>query len=630
MARYSRLLSTALGLALALAVVQVGCSPRWRVVDDTVDGGPVPDSKTDAPPYIWDGPPPDGPVGDYSIPSSPCKEISSINPHGHKPVTLRKSGPGDWLMAMDHSGKHGDLTIYSPKAKMAASIIDHRNADQEVAAFIISRDTKLADIQDELSGIITMLSNSPPGGKGAAMVRASGTQKPSHDLFPAIKGTIMDVTLDQNSNVSAVRNHLVSLMLGKPQSHLGNQPGPFGAAHNKFVVRFVTVKRFQQQINTKTGKPLVDKNGYSMDTGNKAAWRLVVMGSVARLNAYQNANRETGLVADDLSNGTAFTRASGKLVNNACETSIITNLPVADIIWVVDESGSMSDNRKDIVNNANNFFNRAKSSGLDFRMGVTNVCTPHGSYAWAVGKFCSAVNPSTSHDGGEDRFLLPNEQHIFSSCIQNPPGYEGGSEFGLVNARRAVESHLPRSPNNPKKIRKDATLVIIVATDEIPNSLTNTIGYSNYKQCVLPPGTQTLLDDRLKEYLDLFSGKNNKEAQAMFHVIGGTCNNHCGAQVAHGYRELAQKLGGQVGDVCQKNLGNTLQVIINSILGKVSPIQMKYVPISSTLAVSINGMAVKRSRAKGFEYNSASNSISFINIPYKKGSKVVIGYKRWN
>ena len=624
MMKPTKMLRTILCLSLAATLAGAGCSHRWRVVDDTPDGGPpVADSATDGL-QPW----PDGPAPDYTAPSSPCKEISPTNPDGHKPVTLRRSNVGDWLAALDKTATYGDLAINTPAAKMAAAFIDFRGADHEVAGFILSRDTKLQDIQDELSGIVTTLTNSPPGGSGSAAVRASGTQRPSHDRFPSIQATTMDVELAKGTNASAVRNHLVAQLLGRPLSHLGNLPGAFGAESDKFVVRFVTVKRFQQKLNA-AGQPIVDKDGYGQDTGDKAQWRVVIMGAVTRLAADQNVSRQTRLVADDLSNGTTYARAVAKLLSNGCESSVITNLPVADIIWVVDESGSMSDNRKDIVNNANNFFNRAKASGLDFRMGVTNVCTPHGSYSWAVGKFCSSTDTSTSHDGGDDRFLGPSEQHIFSACIQNPPGYEGGSEYGLINARSAVERHLPRAVNDKDKIRKNATLAIIVVTDEIPNSLTNTIGYSNYKQCVLPPGTQTLLDTRLKEYLDLFSGKSNKEAQAMFHVIGGTCQNSCGAQVAHGYRELAQKLGGQVGDVCQKNLGNTLQVIINSILGKVSPIQMKLTPISSTLAVSINGMAIKRSQVKGFEYNAASNSISFINVPYKKGSKVLIGYKRW-
>ena len=37
--------------------------------------------------------------------------------------------------------------------------------------------------------------------------------------------------------------------------------------------------------------------------------------------------------------------------------------PEADIIWVMDESGSMNDNRYDIVNNAAALFAKAKAAG---------------------------------------------------------------------------------------------------------------------------------------------------------------------------------------------------------------------------------------------------------------------------
>ena len=46
--------------------------------------------------------------------------------------------------------------------------------------------------------------------------------------------------------------------------------------------------------------------------------------------------------------------------------------------------------------------------------------------------------------------------------------------------------------------------------------------------------------------------------------------------------------GGQVGDVCQKNLGKTLQLIINSISGKSSPAVLEYVPMSASLAVALD------------------------------------------
>ena len=38
--------------------------------------------------------------------------------------------------------------------------------------------------------------------------------------------------------------------------------------------------------------------------------------------------------------------------------------------------------------------------------------------------------------------LTPNEQSIFEACIQNPPYYEGGSEYGLAGAYEAVTEAL--------------------------------------------------------------------------------------------------------------------------------------------------------------------------------------------
>jgi hypothetical protein len=307
----------------------------------------------------------------------------------------------------------------------------------------------------------------------------------------------------------------------------------------------------------------------------------------------------------------------------------ITALPVADIIWVVDESGSMDDDRQNIVNNANNFFSRALSSGLDFRMCVTNVVQPNGSYKAALGKCCSRISTNSTDDGGVDRFLLPSEQSIFSACVKNPPGYEGYAEYGLVNAKEAVTRHLPRAASDPSKIRPDAKLVIIVATDEYPESLASVIGSANKSVATLPAATQSSVDAALQPYLALFTGATDPEAAAMFHVIGGVSNNSCNAYMAHGYKELAQQLGGQVGDVCQKDLGNTLQVIIDSVVGSASPVKLEYVPISASLAVALDAVAIERGRDNGFDYRSANNALVFINVKYKKGSEVVASYKRW-
>jgi hypothetical protein len=541
---------------------------------------------------------------DKNLGNTICSPKSPTNPDGRKPIQLRKSTAGDWQVALEVASKYSDLQISGAAAKEAAAAIDDDGAATEVAGFVLSRPLTagLPTVQDEQTALMGAINTTPPGGSAVVTVVGSGIQGKTHDGFDAIRGTYLSLNVSSPATVSVIRNELVATLLGKSPSALSNLPAPFGGSHSELVIRLATVRRSD---------------------------RLLVMGAVAGKNNYADVNRSTGFVVDDLSGGTALAKGSAK-VSAECDGNQIDALPKADIIWVVDESGSMEDNRQDIVNNANNFFSRALASGLDFRMGVTNVCDPGGSHKSAVGKFCSKVSSNTNDDGGVDRFLLPGEQTIFSSCIKNPPGYEGGSEYGLVNAMEAVKHHLPRAANSPAQIRTDAKLVIIVVTDEIPQSLTTVIGsYTEYKKCTLAPATQTAVDTVLQPYLQLFTGATNPGAQAIFNVIGGTCNNACNADVAHGYKELAQQLGGQIADVCQKSLGASLQVMIDGVVGAASPVKLTHVPITTSMTATLDGQVIKRSRKSGFVYAAASNTLAFINVKYGKGSVVIASYSRW-
>ena len=556
-----------------------------------------------------------------------CRDATEDKPQGRKPVQLRKDVAGDWHIAIEKFAKYGAIKVAGATTAnmLAAASINYDKSTDEVAGFILSKSTTNTTIQAEMTALTGLLNSS---GIGTVSVRASGTQNKSHDKFDQVEGTILDLTLTSTSDVSSARNQVVAALLGKTSADLSNVSAPFGSSHSDLVLRFTTVRRFAFKKDS-AGNLVLDAKGDPTDDLDKTKWRIIVMGAVVSKTNYQNPKLQTGFLVDDLSNGTPVAIAKDT-VSNECDVGTIIQLPVADIIWVVDESGSMDDNRQDIVNNANNFFSRALSSGLDFRMGVTNVISPTGTYKQYTGQFCSKVSSNTSDCGNTDRFLLPSEQNIFSACIKNPPCYEGASEYGLVNAYDAVKKHLPRAANDQSKIRKTATLVIIVATDEIPQGLSGAIGgYSNYSQCTLPAANQTKVDAAIQKYLDMFTGITDPEGAAMFHVIGGVCNNTCNADVAHGYKELAQKLGGQTASVCQKNLGNTLQVIIDTITGKASPVVLDYVPISSSLAVAMDAVEINRSRTNGFDYRTNGNSLVFINVKYKKGSEVIASYKRW-
>ena len=81
--------------------------------------------------------------------------------------------------------------------------------------------------------------------------------------------------------------------------------------------------------------------------------------------------------------------------------------------------------------------------------------------------------------------------------------------------------------------------------------------------------------------------------------------------------------------MCQQDLGASLEAIVDDIVGGASPMVLEYVPITSSLAISMDGVEVPRSRVGGFDYYAPGNSLMFTNVKFDKGSEVVCAYKRW-
>lgn len=175
-----------------------------------------------------------------------------------------------------------------------------------------------------------------------------------------------------------------------------------------------------------------------------------------------------------------------------------------------------------------------------------------------------------------------------------------------------------------------------MVTDERPASLDaalflNPFAILELQNCTLSPQLSSQLTDSFyKVNLDLFTGRShNGEGASVMHVIGGVCGSSCGADIAHGYLEVAQALGGTSADICQDDLGASLQAMIDSISGLSSPAVLEYVPISASLQVALGAQELPRSRQRGFDYSSTSNSVVFINVPIQKGDQVVAAYRRW-
>jgi hypothetical protein len=193
---------------------------------------------------------------------------------------------------------------------------------------------------------------------------------------------------------------------------------------------------------------------------------------------------------------------------------------------------------------------------------------------------------------------------------------------------------------NPEKIREGAKLAVIIVTDEAPQELKAGSLFEGKEgfleesdlertKCQLSPEKQWQTQEFVKPFLELISGSESPESKATVHLISGVCGSICDHEMPYGYIEIAQASSGQVADICQKDLSATLQVIIENIAASASPHVLRYLPISSTLTVELDGQMLARSRSQGFIYQAASNSITFVNVPISKGSKVNLTYQRF-
>ncbi len=566
-----------------------------------------------------------GSTKDKDLPTFVCHKKGETGGSGLKPMQFKKNKTGDWALALEQVAMYGELSISGAKAKEAAAAfeLNKKTVGNQpvpgVAGFVISMPAWGNDVINMAAQVASKISSKLPGKSKVSQI-VSGSKITSHDGFPTVVGTTLEITLTSNRNPPSVRNDLYGVILNRSKGQLGKLPAAnFGPTTKSHYLAFQTLYR------PKLGQVLI-------------------MGGVAAKSMVNDQKINAGIHLDDMSNGTGLaTYADGDTVE--CDPFILAGTPVADIIWVVDESGSMSDNRQDIINNASAFFSQALKSGLNFRMGVAGMKAV-SSYGTPiqVGKFCSVSSSSSSHDGGPDRFLTSKEQAVFKACVKNPPYYEGGSEYGLAHTFESVTRHLPRQVNNPSKIRKDATLVIIIATDEAPQEFksyttykgkSGFLGYSEYSITQCTTSKMGQINNYLKEWVALLTGKHTKwgkDAKAVVHLIAGVCNQKCGSyppEYPWGYQELVKATGGQIGDICQKNLGTTLQKMINSITGKASPAILQYVPMSASLAVAVNKSKVPRSRNAGFDYDRASNSLIFHGVSLSKGKQVVASYRRW-
>ncbi len=292
-----------------------------------------------------------------------------------------------------------------------------------------------------------------------------------------------------------------------------------------------------------------------------------------------------------------------------------------DILFVVDNSGSMGEEQDNLGANFAQFIAGAQQFQNDFQIGIvtTDLDNPNQS-----GKLQG--NPRILRRG-------PDVEARFRDSVD--VGVNGaGSEYGLEAAKKALSNPLAFDTGTPCRadnecvapdscvegfcgghnrgfVREAAALVLVFLSDEEDQS-----------------------PSQLDFYVDFF--KNIKgfrnEAQFKANVIVGARNGQAEAcespngvaDAGRRYVEVAQRTNGAVYSICDANFGASLREIGQSAFGLPVQFFLTRPAIGATVRVSVDGQPVN----DGWAFDQDSNSVIFEQdrVP-RAGSRIRVEYE---
>jgi hypothetical protein len=235
-----------------------------------------------------------------------------------------------------------------------------------------------------------------------------------------------------------------------------------------------------------------------------------------------------------------------------------TSVPRIDVLWVVDNSASMSEEQQALAENFDHFFVYLESSGADYHIGVTST---------------DIYNPE--HQGhllGEVPIIsraTPNAKAVFAADVN--VGTEGkGDEQGLATALLALSEPLI-SGANKGFLRDDAYLFVIFVSDEDDHSF----------------GEPGYFVRRFEQIKGIGNDGMSKAAAVVGDVpeVPAWCRESKNAEPGVRYSEVATETGGLSLSICSDDFAGNLDKLGFSAAGLKRYFTLSQAPIPATLAV---------------------------------------------
>ncbi|MGZ3788759.1 MAG: vWA domain-containing protein [Bacteriovorax sp.] len=259
-----------------------------------------------------------------------------------------------------------------------------------------------------------------------------------------------------------------------------------------------------------------------------------------------------------------------------------------DILWVIDDSGSMADNQDALARNFNQFITQFLDRKIDFKMAIT---TTDGT-STRNGKMVGDSSMLTRASATGNRTAFTNN---FTKWVK-----VGTSGSGIEQGLKCASSFLDRYSSS--FLREDAYLAIVFLSDEDDQS-----------------------EKKVSEYLARFqAAKKNKGMVKTYSIVTEKLPaNARWESVGKRYIEVSKATGGTDDDITDDFAG-TLKDLGGSILNLIDRFALAESPYDNNITVLVNNVQVN----SGWSFDAATHSLKFNagSVP-AEGAKIEVRYK---
>lgn len=266
---------------------------------------------------------------------------------------------------------------------------------------------------------------------------------------------------------------------------------------------------------------------------------------------------------------------------NLSQNVSVDNYRKVDILFVIDNSGSMQYEQQSMAQRTSNFLSILR--GLDYQIGIVTTdprATVNGNIlATGDGRLLKIKN------GATNQFMITSQQseteaqdQLSQTLQRSETG--SGSEQGIRAAYRLIERRNANETNAKNLIRDDAQFAVVLISDEDESDTQ----------------TKNIPENLLKLVSDTFSGQKRFSFNSIItRPDDKACRESYGYAYGVIFKKMAELTGGIVGDVCATDYAAQVQDVAQGIRDLLKTLTLECVPlVDRGITITHEGVAFNK------------------------------------